>query len=665
MKYRTYATACAVAVALGLGAESVPTGTSTNADTRVTTELPPIVVEASRLGQMPNEMPAYVEVISQHDIAQSGATDIAELLRTKTTSLNFVPMISGNPAFTAVSPTGYGESGHGRFLVMIDGQRLNYPDMAAPLLSQIDLGSVSQIEILHGSQCVLRGDNASAGALNIVTDPPDYEHHGKIEAHAGTWDSYGARASYRGGDEAEGVKWWSSGGWDYSNGFRENSGYQIWNLSGGLKKEWENGTYLRTSTFWNDSEYDLPGSTEWPSPDDWARRHTVGLTTTFNGVVNDENRVKVDLLTSMNHARSVWKSSGSWLENDIYSHEITPQWICTTPISRLDNDFVLGTTYRLEELHGNALSYYYPPKYQYERQSMAFFAQDTLHVTDKFAVEVGGRWQRTWSEVNSYGDSNSKDNNFAVDAALLFTPTKNLKTYARLSRFFRYPFLDEAFLGADGRTTGNLPDPEYGTRFNIGAEWMFLKDFTAFIDAGVSRTTDEIFYDPLIYYNPIFNYWAGSNINAPGDVRRETLTLGLKWEREKVAALSFGYTFSHATFDGGKYDEKDVPFSPTSTVQTNGRLWLWNEFSVLGGYRFLSTRYQISDFDNAFDRMPSLSLFHIGCRYEPTDARLKGFYVALMVNNLLDRDYDEYCAYGTASYPGPGRSVTCTLGWEF
>ncbi len=635
MKYRTYATACAAVLTLGLGAEPVPTGTNSLA----TTELPPIVVEASRRGLSPNDIPAYVEVISRRDIAQSGAIDLAELLRAQTTALNFVSMISGNPAFTAISPTGYGEGGHGRFLVMINGQRLNYPDMAAPLLSQIDLGSVSQIEILQGSQCVLQGDNASAGALNIVTDPPDYEHHGKIETHAGTWDSYGTHVSYRGGDEAEGVKWWSSGGWDYARGFRANSGWQIWNLSGGLKKEWENGTYLRTSAFWNDSAYDLPGPRETPTLEDWARRHTVGLTTTFNGVVNDENRVKLDFLTSMSRARAFYRSTNplwgdSRLVQDVYSHEFTPQWICTTPLAGRDNTLIVGTTYRLEQsckrLHD-------------QRHTLAFFAQDTLLLTDTLALETGARYQRTQNE-----------NVWAGDLALLLTPVEDLKTYARISRYFRFPFLDETPLYRDG-----LLNPEQGVRFSVGAEWQLAEEVAAFTDLGVSRTEDEIFYDPTKGLG-----W-GDNVNAPDDVQRGTFTLGVKWEREKVANVSFGYTFTDAIFDGGTFDGNQVPFSPESTVQVNGRVWLHDAFSILGGYRFISTRHQISDFGNACDRMPSLSLFHVGCRYEPTDARLKGFYAAVTINNLLDRDYDEYRAYGTASYPGPGRSVTCTLGWEF
>ncbi len=622
MKKIIIAVAMATASTIGLSA----------ANPRVA-EAPRIVVTASRLDQPLDEMPSYVEVLSREDIVDSGATNLAELLRTKTTSLNLISPISGNPAFATVAPAGYGENGWGRILLMVDGQRLNNPDMAAPLLSQVDLGSVNRIEILHGSQAVLHGDGASAGALNIVTEPDDYEPHRKIEAHAGSWGSYGTQVSYRDGDEEEGTKWWANGGWQRSRGHRENDSWQIWNLSGGIKKEWAKGSYLRLSMFHNDSTYDLPGSAENPTPRDWARRTTTGLNTTLNGVINDEHRIKVDFLTSMSRNRSVWASSNARLVQDIYAYELTPQWITTTPLGRFENEFILGTTYRLEQ------SYHYAHAH---RHTLAAFAKNTFHLTQTLAIEAGLRGQRTMNE-----------NLWAGDLALLFEPVEEVKTYLRGSRFFRCPFLDETmFISPFG-----LPRPEYGIGINLGAEWRLYEDFTAFIDTGFSQTTNEIYYDPSTY----------SNLNAPDDVHRKTVTLGFKWEREKVAELSLGCTYTDASFNGGAYDNKRVPFVSTVTAQVSGRLWLWEEFSLLAGYTFQSSRYTISDFENTADPMPSVSRVQLGCRYEPRASWLEGFYLSIMIHNLFDRDYDEYAVSGWqyASYPAPGRCLMLTFGWEF
>ena len=156
----------------------------TNVNAVSVAELPPVTIEASRLGKTAQEIPAPVQVITRTEIAQSGAKDVVDLLAKKTSSLNLIRTGAGNPALAQVAARGWGENGFGRVLVMVDGQRLNFADMSAPLLSQVDLGSISRVEILQGPQTVLQGDAASAGVINIVTDPADYETHARRSAAA-------------------------------------------------------------------------------------------------------------------------------------------------------------------------------------------------------------------------------------------------------------------------------------------------------------------------------------------------------------------------------------------------------------------------------------------------------------------------------------------------
>ena len=162
----------AAVAAMSLGAYAAETNET------ATAELPPVVVEASRIGKIPNEIPASVQVISRAEIAASGARDVADLLQKKSVTLDFAHLGANNPALTQLAPRGYGENGFGRLLIVVDGERLNSPDMNAPNLAQIGLGAIERIEILQGSQNVLHGDVGSAGMINIITDPNDYETHG-------------------------------------------------------------------------------------------------------------------------------------------------------------------------------------------------------------------------------------------------------------------------------------------------------------------------------------------------------------------------------------------------------------------------------------------------------------------------------------------------------
>ena len=134
----------AVAAAAALAAHA-----ETNETESAAAELPRVVVEASRTGKTPAEIPAAVQVVSRAEIAASGARDLADLLQKKSATLDFAHLGANNPALTQLAPRGYGENGFGRLLVMVDGERLNSPDMNAPNLSQISLGSIERIEILE------------------------------------------------------------------------------------------------------------------------------------------------------------------------------------------------------------------------------------------------------------------------------------------------------------------------------------------------------------------------------------------------------------------------------------------------------------------------------------------------------------------------------------
>ncbi len=687
--------------ALAVSAGAVWTLAAEETNTVDKVDLPPVVIEASRLGKTAKDIPAHVQVMTRTELAAGGAQNVVDALERGSASLNILRTGAGNPALAQIALRGYGENGFGRTLVAVNGQRLNFADMAAPVLSSVDLASVSRVEILHGSQAVLHGDGASAGMINFVTEPDDYDTHGRLSLHGGSWNTFGANASYSGGLEEEGIKYWANGGWEHSDGYRSNNGWQTMNVNGGLRKDWENGSYLRVTAFENDADYELPGylsAAEWKhhrtrtnSPRDWYRRTTGGLNATGEFVINEENRLKLDLSFSRSKMKSRSFTTGTYVDYnpnnywtptyvnwtddyrlfyDLYSYELSPQWINTTPVAGLENEFILGTTYRYDRLHGSThdRGFYWPDfwgssafrrtNFEYNRQSMAFFAQDTLHLTDTLALQAGGRYQRNWSENTALVSPRRVTDVYAADAALLFTPVEDLKSYVRFSRFFRNPFLDEN--PYRNYLAQKILAPETGWSVDVGADYTFLDEFTVFGNAFISKTKHEILYDKFVWNN---------NVNAPCDIIREGFTLGAGWEKDKVAGVNVAYTYVNAEFDGGAYDGNDVPMSPESTVQANARVWLWDECFIFGGYRFLSTRRAFSDFYNEGSRLASTSVFHLGAQYAPEYEWLKGFTFGFTVNNLFDRHYADSATRSQAGYevyyPAAGRSYMFTVSYAF
>ena len=228
------------------------------AATNLTATLPIVVIEATRTGTQPMQLAEHVDVFDAGAIAATGAKDLPALAA-HAPGLSVYHLGAGNPALAQIQTRGYGETGYGRVLLAVDGEYLNSFDMYAPNYARIPLGGVRRIEVLYGPQTVLYGDSASAGMINVVTDPADYSRKTYGEIHGGSWGTVGAALGTRGGFEDEGLMYYADMGYDRSDGYRDNSGYDIWNAQGGLRQNFANGSFLRLSAFFNDSSYDLPG----------------------------------------------------------------------------------------------------------------------------------------------------------------------------------------------------------------------------------------------------------------------------------------------------------------------------------------------------------------------------------------------------------------------
>lgn len=699
--------------------------TATAVATNLTSStLPTVVVEASRLDRTTMDLPQAVQTLTAEQIARSGAQDFTDLLRKAAPQVHVTGMGGANPATQQIAMGGYGENGFGRTLITVDGERLNNPDLSLPNLSQVDLSSVKRIEILSGPQTVLHGDAASAGLINVITDPEDYESHGHAEIHGGSWNTFGASLGYSGGLEETGTQYWANGGWETSDGYRSNSGYSIWNANAGVKQNFENGSYLRFSSFYNYADYDLPRAlsrdawkrhprhsvqkdAKYPTEKtDFFKRETFGFNATAFGVVNEENSVRLTATFSRRHSKSGTFGNGSYedydyttwaylgimdyvwtsrMDYDMYSYGIKPEWINTTDVGGFLNELIVGaeTTYDRLDIESRAPTYYYPnyaaPSYVspygsdalVDRWTMSFYGQDTFHLTDWLALQAGARYERAWNRYTAAQSPRQVRNLDAYEAALLFTPVEDLKTFVRVTRFFRSPFLDENPYNG-GNQALRILRPETGWNASLGGEYRFLEDFSVAADAFLARTNHEIFYNPFFAYNSAWGSWTKDNVNAPDPVDRWGFNTAFSWEREKLAGVSLGYAFVNAEFDGGQYDGNAVPLVPESTVTLTGRVWLWDDCFVFGGYRYQSKMYSISDFNNdgyghgRRATIPSYGVFHVGITYEPTFAEwITGWKASFVCDNLFNENYCTYASYGANYWPADGRSFMFTLRHDF
>ena len=144
-----------------------------------------------------SETPAAVFVISQSDIARSGATNIPDLLR-MVPGMD-VAQIGANT--WAISARGLNGRFSNELQVMVDGRSVYTPTFGGVFWDTLDmpLEDIDRIEVIRGSASSVWGANAVNGVVNIITKTAEETRGGLVVAGAGNVDQAFGTVQY-GGD---------------------------------------------------------------------------------------------------------------------------------------------------------------------------------------------------------------------------------------------------------------------------------------------------------------------------------------------------------------------------------------------------------------------------------------------------------------------------------
>ncbi len=626
-------------------------------------ELGAVVVEASRLGQTKMEIPSHVDVITKGEIDASGAASTVDLLE-KHGNL-FLRKLNGNPALAQVSLRGYGANSFGRVKVIADGEELNNPDMAAQELVRVPVRSVERIEVLHGPQTVLHGGNASAGVINIISDTDSSERKSVVDVHGGSWGTVGTHFGTRGGFEETGTTYFADLDYDRSDGWRDNSQYELWSLKGGVKQHFANGSWLGLKAFYADSLYGIPGGVyygrassgvdygDWKphartaSDNDTQGRNSVyGMTLSGVGFLNEDRHLD----GSFSFRRRI---STGYTDYEVYTYDWKLAYVDETSIAGFRNRLTIGTDLKLDTLAAEAMC-----DNDYARFMGALFAQDEFWLLDSVSIFGGarGEWfhsrDRFMSSWAKMTDSRTKGA-VAGESGVNWCPTESLKVFAKWSHLYHAPLADELF-SYYGIPNMDL-NPETGDDFQLGVDWMFLDECNFNLTCFHTELEDEI-----MYLND-------ANVNAPDQTRRDGFETSLQWSRERVGSAGILYSFTDARFSEGAFKGNRIPLVPGQQLRLFGEYFLVDWLAVNGGYRFVGEQRYGSDFAGKGGMIPNYGIFDLGVRILPTWGWAKGLTLACTVDNLFDKRYFDYGEYFDPwyVYPAAGRSFLFTVRYEF
>jgi len=623
------------------------------------TNLPPVIVEASRTFKTREEMASHVTIITAGDIAQRERKDIVDVLR-KDAGL-FIRSLNSNPAQSQISMRGYGANSHGRVLVMVDGERLNNPDMSTPSLLRIPLSSISRIEVLHGSQSVLYGDFAVAGVINIITLAPG-EERTTLTASAGTDSLFGASVNHVGAFDDE-VSYSAVLNWERSDGYRDNSDYKSWNASGSITRQWAAERQITLSTFYHSSEFGLPGSltreqfTKNPrlttNPDDESELEQWGVRLYGKTALGDEGLLDSTLTASRRESDTDWATYRSRTQYTVDEYALTPKYNLTFDLGEYENRLTAGTDLRYNQYHSDT------SHYDYDRASAAGYIMNEFFFTEQLSLLAGARGERFDNRVKNSSATSYDNTEHAYEAALLYRPVDEAKLFTRVTRSYHAPFVDEV---VGWGVPNTALEPESSCTLEAGGSVTLFEYLTAAATVYETRTEDEIYYNHLTY----------QNVNTPDDTTRKGLDLSLALDKEDLGSIALLYSYVDPSFAEGLYDNNQIPMVPEHTLRLNGRLCVTDQISLLGTVNHVSSQRLETDFANTADKLKPYTTLDLGVAYEPEFA--EGFKIAAGVDNVLDKEYCNYGGYYFSRwaggdnyyyYPADGRTWKVTASYTF
>jgi len=145
----------------------------------------PLVISSSKREQPLTEAASSVKVVTSDDIKNSGATNLADVLR----SVAGIDVREAHAGQHVIGIRGFSDTSH--VLVTIDGNNVFMYHANHIFLdwAPIDLEEIDRVEIIKGPGAIFYGGSAFSGVINIITKSPKQLQGTQINMVGGNWDT--------------------------------------------------------------------------------------------------------------------------------------------------------------------------------------------------------------------------------------------------------------------------------------------------------------------------------------------------------------------------------------------------------------------------------------------------------------------------------------------
>jgi iron complex outermembrane receptor protein len=646
---------------------------------------PSIIVTATRSEQERIYLPAAVTVISREELIASGVAHLAEALRMR----GGVELsdLYGDGSRVSIGMRGFGESSNANTLVLVDGRRLNNPDMADPDLNSVSLQDVERVEIIQGSGSILYGDQAVGGVINIITRKPD-EFTFDASVLTGSYGRQMLRA-YAADAFDNGFAFRVSGESRQSDNYRKHNEVEYSNVSARLDYAYgDNNAFLEMQSVTDEQQN--PGALFRGEMEADRRQSMPEFANDFNKLEHRISRAGLEQALS-----SHWELLAEYTDRDSdgefvlsFSGAAAP----AEPPNRQDRELksftprlagrydtakgplliTLGTDreetgYFLESPFGTQRS---------DQQTRSFYGQAILPVLDAVDLALGLRRAEVentlvdrplgfFGPIDGVPDDVDLDDDLSVySVGLAVEASDSLRHFIRYEENYRFPKVDEHTQSpVVPDSLGQSGDPlatQTGESVEVGMDWQ-RDGHSAALALYRLDLENEISFDPVLF----------QNVNI-ASTRREGVVISANRQLAAGIAIGANYSYLDTEIRAGSFAGKRVPFTAQNTAGAHLDWRLNEHWHFYTEMLYTGDRLFSGDFAAELPELKGYTVANAQLGFSDGAWR-----VSLRANNVADREYSgsgaavsvfpppDFIPVAVESfYPAPLRNVWLQLSYR-
>ncbi|MEM6406309.1 MAG: TonB-dependent receptor [Pseudomonadota bacterium] len=615
------------------------------------TEIPEVLVSASRSDQPGITIPAAHYVLDRQQIVQSAARTLSELLDQQ-------PGIHtrDNGTSVAIDMRGFGSTSGSNVVILLNGRKLNpSTDMGQLPLNAIDLDQVQQVEVIFGSAGTLYGNQATGGLINVITQRPVAGQETQARIGLGNYQSRELMLQHT-------ARYPSGMGVSLSARQRRSDNYRTHNDSDirqlSAEVDWENHNSRTAISLRHLDEFmQLPGAlfTHELAADrrqvaadymnDFQDTRSTTLTFSTEYSLNPTQQLAAEL-TYQKDARDFLQSFRGWPGSP--ATQDRKAWSLNTQLTGqlAQMDYTLGLDWQQTDY---LLVSGFGPQGN-DQKIIAGYGQVQFAPTDIIIATLGLRHASVDNHINNNTSPVRLDDTVTVGSAgLEFAWSDQFSTFLRADQNYRFAKVDEHTNVVFGQPAGleNQRSVSYeaGLRFTTPVYQIRAQAYRL-------NLQDEISYDASKF----------ANINLDRS-RRLGALISADWAIDTQWDLGGSWEMIDSEITAGPHQGNRVPLVP----QQRGTLYLqyqpteaWHLRSEL---ERVSDQVLGSDFNNTGSGLPAYTVLNLVTSRETDQWRFSA-----RVDNLLNKKYVETGSAsfaGEGFFPAPERSIWLTASYFF